>query len=143
MDMHPGPHIEIIGDFGVIPLPDGEVDQIHLGDVIEHVEVWRRDAVLREWNRIMKMGGLIGGSTPNFDSVVQRYAKGELSIQDALVPNIYGWNDRPTEHHFTIYTRATLTAMFAQYGFEVTDYSQSPGPAAEPWWLVFSGRKVA
>jgi predicted SAM-dependent methyltransferase len=143
LDKHPGPHIEIVGDFGVIPLPDGEVEQIHLGDVIEHVEMWRQAEVLREWNRIMKVGGVIGGTTPNLDSVAQRYARGDVSLDEALIPNIYGWNDRPTEHHFTIYTKVSLTEMFAQYGFEVTDYSRSPGPVEEPWWLVFSGRKVA
>lgn len=143
LDANAGPHIEMVCDFGKIPLPDASVEAIHLGDVVEHIPLWRQDEVLKEWQRIAKMGCVVTGSTPNIDSVIRRYARGAFKLQQALIPNIYGWNDRPTEHHFINFTKDTLTALFARHGFEVTDYSGSPGPADEPLWLVFKGRKVA
>jgi predicted SAM-dependent methyltransferase len=142
LDANPGSHIEIVCDFGKISLEDGSVDAIHLGDVVEHIPIWRQDEVLTEWRRIAKTGCVITGSTPNIDSVIRRFARGEFSFKDALIPNIYGWNDRPTEHHFINFTKDSLTALFAKHGFDVSDYSQSPGPVNEPLWLVFRGRKT-
>ena len=143
LDINPNTHIEIVCDFGNIPVPDGSVEAIHLGDVIEHIQIYRQYDVLEEWRRIAQIGCVVTGTTPNIDSVMKRYARGELSLKDALIPNIYGWNDRPTEHHFINFTKETLTALFKKHGFEVTDFSGSPGPSDEPHWLVFKGRRVA
>lgn len=49
LDCDAGNHIEIVCDFGKIPLEDNSVDQIHIGDVIEHIPVWRWVEVLQEW----------------------------------------------------------------------------------------------
>jgi predicted SAM-dependent methyltransferase len=142
LDANAGPHIELVCDFGKIPVPDGSVEAIHIGDVIEHIPRWRHDEVMMEWRRIARIGCEITGATPNMDSVILRLKRGEIEFESALIPNIYGWNDRPTEHHFFLFTMSTLTAFFAKYGFDVSDYSGSPGPRNEPWWLVFRGKRA-
>jgi predicted SAM-dependent methyltransferase len=141
LDINPGPHIEIEADFGAIPLPDGSVAEIYLGDVIEHVPLWRQKEVLAEWRRILKPGGIIAGRTPNLDRAMRDYAEGSLSFRDAW-QSIYGWGDRPTEMHFTTFTKETLTQLFAENGFKVEDYSGSPGSVDRPWWLVFTGIRL-
>jgi predicted SAM-dependent methyltransferase len=140
-DARPGHNVDIVCDFGDIPIANEQVDEIHIGDVIEHVPVYRHNMVLREWNRIMKIGAVIGGATPNLDRIMRAYAAGELDLRNALL-GLAGWMNCPTEQHFVTYTKETLSAMMLEYGFLIDDYSGSPGPADMPWWLVFKGRKI-
>lgn len=143
LDLSKGDHTEIVCDFGSIPLDSGSVEEIHIGDVIEHVPGWRHDEVLKEWNRVLKIGGIITGSTPNIDRVMRAYARGEagMTLHDALL-NLYGWANHPQQQHYMTFTKETLRELMAKYGFDINDYSKSPGNPSEPWWLVFSGRKV-
>ena len=142
LDMDPGPHIEITTDFGHIPVRDGQVSRIHIGDVIEHIPKYRWDEVLCEWNRISVMGGIIEGNTPNADRAMRDYAASAETLHNAML-SLYGWGDRPGQIHYYTFTKDTLTRLMIAYGFEVRDYSSSPGPTSRPWWLVFRGTKVS
>jgi len=142
LDLVKQAHVEIVTDFGDIPLEDGVVDEIFIGDVIEHVPTWRYDKVLTEWNRVLKVGGAVNGRCPNIDRAMRDYANGKLSFNDAFL-SIYGWATEPNQQHYQGFTKETLTKLLRKYGFEVTDYSGSPGPISCPWWLVFSGKKVS
>ena len=134
-------HIEIVGDFGTIPLEDNSCSEIYIGDIIEHVPPWRYDEVLKEWNRVLVMGGRISGTCPNGRRAQTLYASGEIPWEESLQA-IFGWNSSPTEHHYNCFNRVTLTTLLLKYGFDVKDYSGSPGGLDMPWWLVFTGKKV-
>lgn len=135
-------HTEIVCDWKMIPLGTETVDEIYIGDVVEHIVQWQLPETLGEWNRVLKMGGVFGGTTPNVDRVMRDYANGSLPFDKALC-SLYGWATDPTQQHYMTYKKETLTALMLKYGFQIDDYSQSPGAADCPWWLVFSGRKVS
>lgn len=141
LDLNPGPHIEYACDFADIPLPDNSVEEIWLGDVIEHVPQWRVDAVFAEWRRILIPHGRLTGTTPNLRKIVSDYIAGVISLQDALVPRLMGWADRPTELHYATYTQESLVALGKRHGFTINDFSRSPGPHQLPWWFIFAGTK--
>jgi hypothetical protein len=143
LDISPFTHVEIVADFGNIPLDDGAVEEVFLGDVIEHIPMWRQDEVLKEWNRILKVGGLLTGRTPNADSILRRYARGDkdMPLKDAL-GGLFGSGEVPTQQHYMTFSEATLTVLLTRYGFGSFDFSGSPGPATEPWWLVWSCLKI-
>ena len=141
-DGTPGDHVEIVCDWRTIPLATESVDEMHFGDVIEHIPVWSLDETLGEWNRLLKMGGVFHGSMPNIDRVMKDYAAGRLVFQD-VVNALYGWADSPFQQHYMTYTKTTLSQMMVKHGFMIEDYSGSPGPEDRPWWLVFRGRKTA
>ena len=141
LDGEPCEHVEIVTDFATIPLPDKSVDEIFIGDVIEHVPMWRYPEVLSEWNRVLKPNAVIRGRCPNVDRAMKDYANGSLSLRDALL-SIYGWGDRPNQQHYQGFTKETLKQLLLEYGIEINDFSGSPGPQDRPWWLVFSGKKV-
>lgn len=142
LDGTPGDHVEIVCDWKTIPLEDASVEEIHCGDVIEHIPCWELKETLGEWNRILKPGGIIHGSMPNIDRIMKDYAAGTHSFQDA-VNGLYGWADSKWQQHYMTYTKETLTAMMAKHGFVIEDFSGSPGPVDRPWWLVFKGHKAA
>ena len=141
----PADHVEIVCDWKTIPLPTESVDEIHIGDVVEHIPRWEYAAVLGEWNRVLKVGGIFHGSTPDLHRTMMDYAQPgphHVSLQDAINA-LYGWATSTGQQHYTTYTKETLTDLLSQYGFQIDDFSGSPGPVDRPWWLVFRGRKVS
>lgn len=140
-------HIEIVCDFAEIPLPDGIADEIFSGDTLEHIRTDLIDKTLKEWNRITKIGGIFSLRTPNLHSTMVRYAKGDLSLQDAMGA-IYGSQDSMWQQHYVTYTAETLTALLEKYGFGEIDLTGSPGydPKTQSpndgWWLVCHAIKV-
>ncbi len=137
-----GENVDIICDFANIPLEDKSVDVLWNSDSIEHIERFRHDEVMREWNRVLKIGGLIQGQTPNLNSIMKRYAKGEMSLEDAT-NGLYGWGS-PYQIHFVTFTVETLTDLLTKYGFGDFDFSESPGSSVpqDSWWLCFKAHKV-
>lgn len=136
------PHVEIVCEFGKIPLDDHSVDEIFIGDIVEHIPLWRYDEVLCEWSRIMKPGAIVKGRCPNIDRAMRDYAEGKENFQNAF-NSIYGWGHKPTEVHYRGFTKSTLTDLLGAYGIKIKTFKDSPGPTTRPWWLVFSGIKVA
>lgn len=144
VDIVPHPCVDLVADFSDIPLPDASCIALHLGDVIEHVPTWRLDQVLREWNRLCKVNAVVTGATPNPSYNLRALAEGKVTMHDFLGA-IYGaaaWGYGQYEVHYMTYGKAELTALFARYGFTIEDFSDSPGPAEDPWWWVFRGFKA-
>jgi SAM-dependent methyltransferase len=139
-DLNPAEHIELVCDFGNIPLDDATVDEIFIGDVVEHIPQWRYEAVLPEWHRLLVPGGILRGRCPNIERVMRDFAEDKLSWHDAL-QGIYGSGEVPWQVHYNGFSPTSLEQLLNQYGFIDFDYSESPGPAERPWWLVFSARK--
>lgn len=135
LDFDPGPHIELVTDFGNVPLDDNSVDQIHIGDVIEHIPVWRQAEVLTEWKRILKPGGILEGNTPNLEHNIQEYVSGKIGL-DWLLQNLYGDRAGFPHQHYILFTKKTLTKLLWAHGFIDVDLNGSPG-GPEPWWIVF------
>jgi len=137
LDCDKGPHIEIVCDFVDIPLEDDYVDEIWVGDVIEHVPVWKYHLVFPEWKRILKPHGLLHGTTPSLDSNIKKYVAGEIN-RETLMRNLYGDQAGYPHQHYNLFTKTTLTDLLANYGFKSINLDKSPGDKANPWWLVFS-----
>ena len=144
-DWNDGSHIELVCNFAEIPLEPGIVDRIHIGDVIEHVQLFDYDKVFGHWNAIAKIGCRLTGATPNGPRIMRDFVAGRKSFRQAVQPHLYGWQDRPGEQHFTIFSEETLIETLNKYGFEKVDFSGSPifPPVEDGYgWLVFSAEKV-
>ena len=142
LDIDPGPHIELCCDFGEIPLDDESVSEIWIGDVIEHIPVWRQKDVLAEWHRILKPRGLIAGNTPNLDYNVHAYVRGDITL-DWLLQNLYGDRAGYPHQHYILFTPVTLNRLFLDNGFGAADFTGSPYFGGdEPRWLVFRTYKI-
>lgn len=82
-------HIDIVSEFGDIPLPDACIDYLELGDSCEHLPQWRVDEVWTEWTRILKKGAKIRVGTPNFHRNMTVYTLN--TIFGKTMPS--GWMD--------------------------------------------------
>jgi len=144
LDCDEGPHIEMVCDFGDIPLDDESVSEIWIGDVIEHIPVWRQTEVLTEWNRILVPDGIISGNTPNLEYNVRAYIAGVIDL-NWLLQNLYGDRAGSPHQHYILFTMETLDILFKKYGFCACNYSKSPTFKPElgtPSWLVFTTVKL-
>lgn len=140
------PEIDIVCTWDFIPLPDKCVDVMECGDCIEHLEMWNRDRILREWFRLLKIGGTIRVSTPNLHRTMVAYANNTITLENAI-QNIYAWMSGKYEQHYYTYTQETLKKVLEDYGFGNIDFSESPGvdentDKSMSWWLVCSAIKI-
>lgn len=141
LDGDEGPHIEWVTDFADIPTDDETVDEIWIGDVIEHIPAWRSVEVMKEWHRVLKPSGKLNGTTPNLDYNARQYVNGEITLEWFL-QNLYGDRAAPPHQHYILYTRETLEAFLKQHNFANFSTFKSPGPPDNPWWFVFEAYKA-
>lgn len=85
--------------FGSVSSAKGSFDMINLGDVIEHVKSPK--SFIREVKPLLREGGMLMVSTPNFSSLFVRITQ-----------------VKPPEHIF-YFTKETLSRLLEQCGFEI------------------------
>lgn len=127
--------IDIVCDWNFIPIESESVDEIHTSDTIEHVKTWEYDITFPEWNRIMKIGGKIWGTTPARNYIIKAAYEG-LENEVWIQRNLYGDGNGFAHTHYTTFTQEKLTALLEKYGWGEVRY--------EPieWWIHFTATKI-
>ncbi|MBI3631649.1 MAG: class I SAM-dependent methyltransferase [Candidatus Staskawiczbacteria bacterium] len=104
------------GDFLQINMSDDFFDQVNMSHVIEHLNDPK--SVLQKMNKIIKKGGSLVISTPNFDSLAAKLFR-------------KNWWALETPRHLFLFTPATLLQLLKETGFEVGGVSFNKGPKVE------------
>jgi predicted SAM-dependent methyltransferase len=110
------PHVDHVASIDNLSfLPDDSADLIYNCHVLEHFK--RRDVerVLREWLRVLKPGGVLRISVPDFAmlcELYQRYGKIEL-----VVGALFGRQDYLYNIHYNVFDLASLTEVLEKSGF--------------------------
>ena len=135
------PHVDHVATIDNLSfIGDDSVDLIYNCHVLEHFK--RRDVTkgLSEWKRVLKPGGILRMSVPDFASlceVYQRYGKLEL-----IIGALFGRQDYLYNIHYNVFDFPTLSRVLQEVGFEnvrrydwrktehadVDDYSQAYVP---------------
>ena len=98
-----------------IPLEDGSVDAVFLGDVIEHVP-GSPLPMLEEIHRVLRAGGQLVLTTPN---AVRLHVRAKLLLGRSNWPPldvVYGYTVHPSHHRE--YTGSDLVDVLTRSGFE-------------------------
>jgi 2-polyprenyl-3-methyl-5-hydroxy-6-metoxy-1,4-benzoquinol methylase len=118
--LHPGLDLRLVDGEGGWPLEDSSFDVVWAGEVIEHVA--DTAAWLSEIRRVLRSGGTLLASTP---------AHGRMRLLGlALSGRAFAAHFDPRGDHLRFYTRAALTALLEDFGFEQIDVRGAAGP---PW----------
>jgi predicted SAM-dependent methyltransferase len=98
------------------PIADGSVDLVYASHCLEHFSHRRLNAVLTEWRRVLKPGGVLRLGVPDFDQLVALY---EYAGRDVRVIQGYLMGDQNyfLNSHYTAFTRDELTARLKAAGF--------------------------
>jgi SAM-dependent methyltransferase len=135
---------DVVCDVRYLPVPDQTFDVVHSSHTLEHFSWVSVDKVLREWVRILKVGGELRIVVPNLRYVAQRLLDDKILPTDMWV--LYGEQDYPKNFHAVGFTPILLEQLVKSMGvFENIEMREGPidgppGPAS--WNLMLKATKV-
>jgi predicted SAM-dependent methyltransferase len=111
------PHIDYVTSSAAMPaIPSGTADLIYACHVFEHVPFRKQEEVLARWRQLLKPGGKLMLSVPDFDKVAGPYHRGESTVEQ-IQPILMGAQDYPGNFHFAIFTKEHLSRLLTASGF--------------------------
>lgn len=134
------PHVDHVATIDNLSfIPDNSIDLIYNCHVLEHFK--RRNSelerVLREWFRVLKPGGILRISVPDFEMLCEVYRRyGQLEL---VIGALFGRQDYLYNIHYNTFDFQTLAKNLEHAGFadvrrydwretehvHVDDYSQA------------------
>jgi predicted SAM-dependent methyltransferase len=97
---------------------DNTVELIYASHVLEYFDRDEVMLVLKEWNRVLKPGGVLRLAVPNFETMVRIYLDKDYDLEYFLGP-LYGKMpmDNITIYHRTTYDFNSLSKVLISCGF--------------------------
>ncbi len=102
---------------GHIPFPDGCAKEVFCHHVIEHFSYHHTSDFVRELVRLLKVGGRIEISTPDFEALVDGYKDGRLGYLQ-VIQKLYGGQNFPLNHHYNCIDYGWIKGQLIHYGCE-------------------------
>lgn len=146
VDGRPAAHVhhvqglERLDDFA-----DGCAELVYASHCLEHFPHGRVRAVLSEWQRVLRPGGVLRVSVPDFDLLLQTYLDSGRNLRSVQMP-LMGEQNYPLNFHFTAFNEQFLREMLEQAGLHSVRrwHSGEDAWASLPDWsgrsMVFEGR---
>jgi len=117
VDALPWPHVHYLGGVERLPMfADASADFIYLSHCLEHISFCEVPAVLREWYRVLRPGGRLRLSVPDFDLIIAMY-QGSGGEIEPIEPPLLGGQSDAFDYHKSLYNRARLDALLRAAGF--------------------------
>ena len=128
-------HVDYVTDSPDMPaIPTGTVDLIYACHVFEHISFRNQSQVLMRWRDILKPGGKLMLSVPDFDKVIGSYSRGEGNLA-GIQPILMGAQDYPGNFHFSLFTKEHLSNLLMAAGFtNVQDWRSDQQPSWPKDW---------
>lgn len=120
VDIIEAPNVDIVCDASDLSnIESSTVDSIYASHVLEHIYPFDVATTLKEWRRILVVGGELRLAVPNFDALVDVYSTtGDI---DMILGPLYGrgckvpMGEQAT--HKTAYTFGKLETVLSENGF--------------------------
>lgn len=120
-------------------LPNNYFEEIVANDILEHVERSKTISVLREWNRILKLDGLLHMQVPSLIDLVELLKKGQdnISKSEELIQACFGTQNYTGDFHYTSFTKQLLEYYLLESGFELLNINLRDG-----WLFDLTAKKI-
>ena len=110
-------HIDIQTDIrNLNQIKDNTVDDIYASHVLEHFKRYEILDILKEWNRVLKPGGTIHISVPDFSACASQYKQKKYLPE--LIGLVCGGQKDSYDFHNMIFDKELLTNFLVEVGFE-------------------------
>lgn len=116
VDVVPAPHIHHVHDVKVLEMFSSEsVDLLYASHIMEHIPRHELDAVIVEWRRVLKPGGVLRISVPDFDNLLKIYNASGNDIESILA-QLLG-QEPPYNNHYSVWNWEFIKRFFLERGF--------------------------
>ena len=117
IDIRPGQDVDIVADAENLRMIEtASVDEVYASNILEHFPLVRTVEVLREWCRVLRPGGKLWLSVPDWDAVYEIYTKQGM-LTEWVLYHLYGEQGYDFQYHYLIFTYPNLRALLDQAGF--------------------------
>lgn len=121
VDARPFAHVHIVTDdiTFLSYFSDGTVDLVYMCHILEHIKKNDLNDVLLEMKRILKDGGILRLSVPDFDKLIDVYkASGKDKDIDRISLQLMGGQDSEYNIHYSIFNHQYLSELLKEVGFK-------------------------
>lgn len=118
------PHVDLVTNVDNLSMIESNsVDLIYACHILEHFNKNNVIPTLIEWRRILKLGGRLRLSVPDFEVLTKLYVSGEVTLEKIHGP-IMGGQTYLYNFHYTIFDYLKLKNMLISVGFEDKNISR-------------------
>lgn len=144
VDVEPSTKPDIVCNFTEQPLPYGndEVDKIYLFHTIEHIVKPKQARLLYEFNRVLKVGGELYISYPEFIECAKRFIDNTGGKREFWERTIYGRQLYPADYHVALMYTPYFIEFLREAGFTNVKATSEPVPN-EYNTIVYATKGVA
>ena len=119
VDARPFAHVHIVTD-DITSLPDfsdGTVDLVYMCHILEHIKRNDLKDVLLEMKRVLKDGGVLRLSVPDFDKLIDVYNDSGKDI-NTISRQLMGGQDNEYNIHYSVFNHQRLSELLKEVGFK-------------------------
>lgn len=118
IDAQPFPHVHIVTDdmTNLSDFDNRSVDLIYMCHILEHIARGELEEVLVEMRRVLKDGGVLRLSVPDFDLLVDVYNASGKDMSE-ICRQLMGGQDHRYNFHYTVFNRQSLSEILQAVGF--------------------------
>lgn len=143
-DIRPEVKPDVVCDVRYLPVPDETFDIVFSSHTLEHFG-WRNvDKVLKEWIRILKVGGELRLAVPNLRHVAKRLYEDQIIPTDLWV--LYGEQEYSKNFHAVGFTPNLLESLVKATGvmdnIQVREGNVDGPPSMDSWNLQLKATKT-
>lgn len=120
--------------------PKESVDLIYACHCLEHFSFLKIPSILSEWHRVLKFGGIIRLSVPDFDLLVKVYNENYNDI-NSIAMALMGGQDYKYNFHMSIFNHKSLEELLKSVGFHSVQ-AWEPGESIETTFIDWSCRPI-
>lgn len=122
-------------------VPDASVDEVRASHLLEHFPATQTADVIKDWVRVLKPGGTLRISVPDFDKVVKAY-ESDQAAQIPVEAMLMGGHADANDVHHVIFNRRKLETILRTAGLiRVESWTGEGDTSAHPVSLNLQGRK--
>jgi len=118
-------NVDLNCDLGNLPFNDGELDEIFISHVFEHISLNDIYAVVEEWKRVLKPRGNLIMKVPNLEHEVKIWLDTPDENKWNEVSRIFGGQHHEGNTHYCGFNPGSLKAFLEKFNFDVIDIHEA------------------